>query len=154
MASAVVVIGGGLAGLTAAWTLRTKHGIEDVHVLEARDRVGGRTHSRPLGPHGVRFDLGGQWIGPHQDEIEGLARELGVETMRQPFRGVAVCVSLSLSVCVCVCVCHADRVTRTTAVRRPGQCAQVRTWVCAGATTRAPDHRAGCRMGKTRTLAA
>jgi len=62
----VCVIGGGLAGLTAAWTLQQKHGVDSVLVLEARDRVGGRTHSKPLGPLGVRFDIGGQWIGPHQ----------------------------------------------------------------------------------------
>lgn len=50
-----------------------------VRVLEARDRVGGRTLNKPLGPGDV-VEMGGQWIGPGQDHIAGLASELGVET--------------------------------------------------------------------------
>ena len=66
-------MGAGLAGLTAAWTLQRAHGVASVAVLEARDRPGGRTHSRAIGPNNVRFDLGGQWIGPHQ--VGGTHRE-------------------------------------------------------------------------------
>ena len=56
----VVVVGAGLAGLMAAREL--SRGGARVAVVEARDRVGGRTLSRELG--GQRIDLGGQWIGP------------------------------------------------------------------------------------------
>jgi len=73
----VVVIGAGLAGLTAAREL-TKAGI-DVVVIEARDRVGGRTLNHDLG-EGKVVEVGGQWIGPTQDRIAALAAELGVET--------------------------------------------------------------------------
>lgn len=73
----VVIVGAGLAGLTAAREL-TKAGI-DVIVLEARDRVGGRTYSRPASD-GTIVDLGGQWIGPTQDRLAALADELGVTT--------------------------------------------------------------------------
>ena len=41
----VVVIGGGIAGLSAAWALRNR----DVVVLEASDRVGGRIRSERRG---------------------------------------------------------------------------------------------------------
>src|SRR5690606_23160450 len=49
--------------------------------LEARDRVGGRILSVPLGA-GVA-DLGGQWITPTQDRVIALADELGVPRFAQ-----------------------------------------------------------------------
>jgi len=73
----VVIVGAGLAGLSAARTL-TKAGIE-VLVLEARDRVGGRTYSRSSSD-GTLLDLGGQWIGPTQDHLAALAEEVGATT--------------------------------------------------------------------------
>lgn len=48
-------------------------------VLEARDRVGGRTVNEPIGG-GKIVELGGQWVGPGQDRILGLIPELGLET--------------------------------------------------------------------------
>lgn len=54
----VVIVGAGIAGLAAAWRLRTA-GIECV-VLEARDRIGGRLHTIDL--VGTPVDLGGSWI--------------------------------------------------------------------------------------------
>jgi monoamine oxidase len=54
----VVVVGAGMAGLAAASALRNA-GVEVV-VLEARDRLGGRTWTRDVG--GVPIDVGGAWI--------------------------------------------------------------------------------------------
>jgi monoamine oxidase len=75
----LVVVGAGLAGLTAAREL-SGAGL-DVQVLEARDRVGGRTLSQSVGedPEDV-VELGGQWLGPTQHEVLGLARDLGIDT--------------------------------------------------------------------------
>jgi monoamine oxidase len=72
----VVVIGGGLSGLSCARRLLA--GGATVRVLEARDRVGGRTLSRRLGAG--TFDLGGQWLGPGQTRVATLADQLGLRT--------------------------------------------------------------------------
>lgn len=70
----VIVLGAGYAGLSAAQQLRGR-GL-DVLVLEARDRVGGRTRTDHL-EDGVWVDLGGQWAGPGQDRLYALAERLG-----------------------------------------------------------------------------
>lgn len=74
MDTTVVVVGAGLAGLTAARELQ-RAGI-DVLVVEAADRPGGRTLSETTAL-GSRLDLGGQWIGHDHDRVKALAAELG-----------------------------------------------------------------------------
>jgi monoamine oxidase len=71
----VVVVGAGLAGLTAARDLQAAG--RSVVVLEARDRVGGRLLNHTFGD-GTIVELGGQWIGPSQHRVRALADELGV----------------------------------------------------------------------------
>lgn len=80
----VVVIGAGLAGLSAARELAVD-GI-DVVVIEARDRVGGRTLTQAT-EDGVAVEAGGMWVGPGQDAIIGLADELGISTFATPTGG-------------------------------------------------------------------
>ena len=76
MATDVVVVGAGLAGLTAAREL-SRSGF-DVVVLEGRDRVGGRTNSAMLA--GIPVDLGASFVGPTQDAVLKLAADLGCDT--------------------------------------------------------------------------
>jgi len=71
----VCVIGAGLAGLTAARELR-KRGLK-VHVVEADKRVGGRVWTVPT-KSGTTANFGATFVGPGQDKIVALARELGV----------------------------------------------------------------------------
>nr|WP_128375245.1 FAD-dependent oxidoreductase [Streptomyces cavernae] len=73
----VVVVGAGLAGLTAARDIAAAG--KSVVVLEARDRVGGRVVNLKLANGGVT-EGGGEFIGPTQDRIKALADSLGVET--------------------------------------------------------------------------
>ncbi len=73
----VVVVGAGLAGLAAARELAAAG--RDVVVLEARDRVGGRTLNEPIGD-GKIVEIGAQWVGPTQDRVLALIAELGLET--------------------------------------------------------------------------
>jgi monoamine oxidase len=73
----VVVVGAGLAGLTAA--RRIVNAGRSVIVLEARGRVGGRVLNHSLGS-GDYCELGGMFTGPTQDRIQALAAEVGVGT--------------------------------------------------------------------------
>ncbi|MGM0214088.1 flavin monoamine oxidase family protein [Enterococcus sp. AZ109] len=73
----VIIIGAGFAGLAAGLSLK-KNGFNTV-ILEARDRVGGRTETKWL-EDGTQIDLGGQWLGPTQDRMYELADQYGVPT--------------------------------------------------------------------------
>ncbi|XP_048095168.1 LOW QUALITY PROTEIN: amine oxidase [flavin-containing] [Alosa alosa] len=75
----VIVIGGGISGLSAA-KLLTEEGLSPV-VLEARDRVGGRTFTE-RNKETKWVDLGGAYIGPTQNRILRLAKEYGIKTYK------------------------------------------------------------------------
>lgn len=78
-----LVVGAGLAGLTAAERLVAAGA--RVRVLEARPRVGGRTELAAF--EGARIDLGAQWIGPTQHRMAALARRFGMETFKTSHAG-------------------------------------------------------------------
>ncbi len=80
----VVVVGGGISGLTAARKLRSRGA--KVLVVEARDRVGGRVLNHHLHAGGV-IEAGGAFVGPTQDRILRLADELGVKTFKEYAEG-------------------------------------------------------------------
>lgn len=79
-----VVVGGGLAGLATAWRLR-QAGV-DVVVLEAKERVGGRLLT--VTGAGVPVDAGGSWVGPGQDAVLGLLKELDIGLVPQHVDGL------------------------------------------------------------------
>ena len=69
-----VVVGAGLAGLCAARDLLDAG--RPLVLLEARDRVGGRTYSAPFEAAGLTVDLGAEWVDPdkHQAMMQELTR--------------------------------------------------------------------------------
>ena len=79
----VIIIGAGVSGLTAA--LDVEEAGRRAIVVEARDRVGGRTWSGAL--EGAEIDWGGQWIGEGQPRVYALVKKLGLRTFPTYDRG-------------------------------------------------------------------
>jgi monoamine oxidase len=72
----VIVVGAGLAGLSAAYRLHASG--HEVAVLEARDRIGGRVWSREL-PNGAVVEMGAEFILPGNTFVRELADNFGLE---------------------------------------------------------------------------
>ena len=78
----IVIVGAGIAGLTAGWRLR-QQGVR-VRVFEAQERIGGRMLSLrdpslfPNGADGQVIELGGELIDTGHARIRALAAELGI----------------------------------------------------------------------------
>jgi putrescine oxidase len=85
----VAIVGAGPSGLAAATELR-KAGLS-VAVLEARDRVGGRTWTNTI--DGASLEIGGQWVSPDQESLIALIGELGLETFDRYREGESVYIS-------------------------------------------------------------
>lgn len=71
----IIIIGAGLSGLYSAVLLKEKG--YRVKIIEARDRVGGRTYTQN------KIDLGGQWISSQQKRIMKLVEKLDVSYFPQ-----------------------------------------------------------------------
>jgi monoamine oxidase len=82
----VIVVGAGVAGLKAASELVARG--RSVTVLEAADRVGGRTKRGEIA--GRVADFGGQWVGPRHFGLLAEATRLGIETYDQYDAGQTV----------------------------------------------------------------
>ena len=74
----VVVVGAGFSGLAAARALVAAG--HSVIVLEARDRVGGRTRNAEIAGGKYIAEVGGQFVGPTQDRILALTKAVGAKT--------------------------------------------------------------------------
>ncbi|KAF5853577.1 hypothetical protein GGP41_002182 [Bipolaris sorokiniana] len=83
----VVVVGAGLAGLTAARDLLEAG--KSVIVLEGRDRVGGKVYNKPLKNGGVT-EVGAEFVGPTQDKVLQMIADLGLETFDTYIEGETV----------------------------------------------------------------
>ncbi len=91
----VLIVGAGLAGLSAGLRLRERAPELAVAVVEAADRVGGRTLSIRVKED--TFDLGAHWIGSRQTHIMELVKRFGIEYYRQNVTGRKVgCAFLQL----------------------------------------------------------
>ncbi|XP_042241255.1 probable flavin-containing monoamine oxidase A isoform X2 [Homarus americanus] len=89
----VAVIGAGAAGLTAAHKLLQADPNLTLVVLEAKDRVGGRTLTVPVDIGDGKtdtFDMGGQWVGSSQHHVLNMMEELGLRTYPQYTEGTKV----------------------------------------------------------------
>src|ERR671914_734142 len=76
MTREVVIVGGGVAGLSAAWRLRHR----DVLLLEAGDRLGGRMRSDPRGEYWLNY---GAHLFPGPGSlVDRMARQCGLETVQ------------------------------------------------------------------------
>lgn len=93
----IVIIGGGVSGLYAAWLLQ-QQGMTDWRLIEGRNTLGGRILSVPVSEQGAaedpkvagamdrtdRFDLGPSWFWPgYQHQLDRLVQELGLEHFEQ-----------------------------------------------------------------------
>jgi len=76
----VIIIGAGLSGLYAAWKLQQK--LQDVILLEARDRTGGRILSAYF--DNSHFDMGPAWVWPQlQPRLNQLTTQLDLKIFKQ-----------------------------------------------------------------------
>jgi protoporphyrinogen/coproporphyrinogen III oxidase len=79
-----VIVGGGIAGLAAAWDLRHR----DILVLEATDRLGGRIRSEARSPYWL--NLGAHVFAGPDSATGRLIADVGVEVAPVPGKLVAV----------------------------------------------------------------
>ncbi|KAM0327637.1 hypothetical protein ACHAQA_005930 [Verticillium albo-atrum] len=85
----LIVIGAGLSGLQAAYSAQ-KAGLS-VAVLEARDRVGGKTWTVPLASGRGVADLGAAWINDRlQPRVWSYVQQFGLQVVRQRLVGKAI----------------------------------------------------------------
>lgn len=81
-----IIIGAGISGLSAARRLKARMPDINLRVLEASNRVGGRTCSIQ-GQSGMTLDLGGQWVCDSQPHILKLMEELSISHYPQFIKG-------------------------------------------------------------------
>ena len=79
MHTQTLIIGGGLTGLSLAYRLQMAG--HDYHLVEARDRLGGRIKS--LDVNGSKFDLGPSWIWRGQERVAALLSDLDLTMFEQ-----------------------------------------------------------------------
>ena len=80
----VAIVGGGLAGIAAAYTLLGDPSVTEVHLLEAEGGYGGRASTDTTSIPGFAFDMGAQYIqDPTLNPLTQIAKDLGFETVQE-----------------------------------------------------------------------
>ena len=80
----VIIIGGGFAGLAAAYQLHKRK--VDFVVLEARNRIGGRVFSYVMDEkEKLVIELGAEWVGNSHERIQSLCGDFGLELQNNQF---------------------------------------------------------------------
>ncbi len=82
------IVGGGLTGLAIAAELERRG--RSFVLLEARDRLGGRAWSRPVGSSIGHYDVGPAWFWPGQPKMAALTQRLGLASFEQFSQGTLV----------------------------------------------------------------
>lgn len=80
---ACVIIGAGLAGLSAALKLKT--GGWDVTLLDGRDRIGGRVFSHTFKDTNLICELGAEWVGESHERLHALCGEFKIPLQKHQF---------------------------------------------------------------------
>lgn len=84
----VGIIGGGLAGLYTAYLLAKNKILFEL--IKAKPILGGRIYGEKTFVSDYKIDLGPSWIFPHQQEIQTLVTDLGLQLIEQYNAGDAI----------------------------------------------------------------
>ncbi len=137
----VIVIGAGLAGLRTADLLAQK-GVDAI-VIEARDRVGGRTLSQPIGNDKSNSDEGGEFLSPLHRRMFKLAEEFGITTFptyaegervlelddrRATYKGLIPKVSIPNLLALHIALSTLDRMRKEVPIDKPWAARRAREW--------------------------
>jgi len=79
----VIILGGGLAGLSAGFYLK-KNNIDFI-ILEVRDRLGGRVWTKKLKEENLHLELGGEWIRKNHKNIINLCKFFNLKLIDHSF---------------------------------------------------------------------
>ena len=80
----VAIIGGGLAGISAAYTLLNSRNVTEVHLLESSGGFGGRARTDSTSIPGFAFDMGAQYIqDPDINPLVQIAKDLKFTTVEE-----------------------------------------------------------------------
>jgi monoamine oxidase len=88
----VIIIGGGLSGLTTAYHLHKQH--IRFKVLEAQSRLGGRIETI-FGENQTPMEMGATWFGKEHRNVHSLLSELSIPFFEQYTEGIALFETLS-----------------------------------------------------------
>jgi monoamine oxidase len=90
----VIIVGAGLSGLSAGYFLKEKYNNLNILIIEAKNRIGGRTHTIELkcdrDGRKSKWDAGGQWVSDSQPNVTKLLNKFGIETYKQQIDGKKV----------------------------------------------------------------